>query len=63
LDLVWQGMTRALDMLLRGDPEVLRVTWLTLKVSGLATLISLVAGIPLGTFLALARFPGRRLAV
>lgn len=63
MELVWQGLVRALEMLVRGDPEVWRVTWLTLRVSGTATLVSLVVGVPLGTFLALARFPGRRLAL
>jgi tungstate transport system permease protein len=41
------------------DPEVLEITLLSLKVSGVATLISLLIGLPLGTLLALARFPGR----
>jgi tungstate transport system permease protein len=41
------------------DPEVLEITLLSLKVSGLATLISLLIGLPLGTLLALAKFPGR----
>jgi len=41
------------------DPDVWEVTLLSLKVSGLATLISLVIGLPLGTLLALAKFPGR----
>lgn len=42
-----------------GDPEVWEVTRLSLKVSGIATLISVLAGLPLGTFLALSRFRGR----
>lgn len=41
------------------DPEVLEITLLSLKVSGIATLISLVIGLPLGTLLALAKFRGR----
>ncbi len=41
------------------NPEVWEITLLSLKVSGAATLISLVIGLPLGTFLALGRFPGR----
>lgn len=42
-----------------GDPEVWQVTLLSLKVSGIATLISVVIGLPLGTLLALKKFPGR----
>jgi tungstate transport system permease protein len=41
------------------NPDVWEITLLSLKVSGLATLISLVIGLPLGTFLGLGRFPGR----
>ncbi|MEI7845682.1 MAG: ABC transporter permease [Chloroflexota bacterium] len=41
------------------DPDVWEVTLLSLKVSGIATLISVLIGLPLGTFLALAKFPGR----
>src|SRR5512143_4080859 len=39
--------------------EVFPITLLSLEVSALATLISLVIGLPLGTALALGRFPGR----
>ncbi len=63
MDLVWDGFRQACWLLVTGDPEVLRVTWLSLRVSGTATLISLVIGVPIGTFLALARFPGRSAAL
>lgn len=59
MDLVWEGVRQAVWLLVTGDPEVVAITWLSLRVSGTATLISLVVGIPLGTLLALARFPGR----
>lgn len=41
------------------DPEVWQITILSLKLSGLGTLFSLVIGLPLGTFLAMGKFPGR----
>jgi tungstate transport system permease protein len=41
------------------NPDVWEITLLSLKVSGLATLISMVLGLPLGTLLGLGRFPGR----
>lgn len=40
-------------------PEVFPITLLSLEVSALATLISLLIGLPLGSALALARFPAR----
>jgi len=63
MDLIWQGITQAFWLLVSGDPEVVRVTLLSLEVSGSATLLSLVIGIPLGMALALSRFPGRQLVV
>jgi tungstate transport system permease protein len=63
MTVIGQGLLEALRLLVTGDPEVWRITLLSLQVSGSATLLSLLAGIPLGTLLALARFPGRGLIV
>lgn len=60
MDVIWEGMRTAVHLILSGDPYVLEVTALTLRVSGLATPIALVLGIPLGILLALLDFPGRR---
>lgn len=57
---ILDGILKAFELLIQGDPQVLRITLLSLQVSGLATLISLVLGLPLGSFLALVRFPTRR---
>lgn len=54
------GILKAFELLFQGDPEVVRITLLSLEVSGMATLISLILGLPLGTFLALVKFPTRR---
>jgi tungstate transport system permease protein len=45
--------------MLFNNPDVWEITLLSLKVSGLATAISLLIGLPVGTGLALGRFPGR----
>ncbi len=63
MELIWQGLVKALEMLVSLDPEIFEVTWLTLRVSGMATLISVLIGVPLGTLLALTRFPGRNFLV
>ena len=63
MDLIWEGLRKALELLLKGDPEVLRITWLSLQVSGLATLISLVLGLSVALAVALNEFPGKRLAI
>src|SRR5574337_1545262 len=63
MELIWQGAKQAVLLLVHGDPEVLRIMLLSLQVSGTATLLSLLIGIPLGTVLALSRFPGRSIAI
>jgi len=59
LELIWQGFAKAVHLVFGFDAEVWEVTWLSLKISGGATAISLLLGIPLGILLAMARFPGR----
>ncbi len=63
MDLIISGLGKAFRLLLSLDQEVLAITWLSLKVSGLATVISLLLGISFGTTVALTTFPGRNLVV
>jgi tungstate transport system permease protein len=63
VSLIAEGVIEALRLLLTGDPEVWQITILSLQISGSATLLSLLVGIPLGSLLALARFPGRGVAM
>ena len=63
MDLIAEGIGKALHLLLALDPEVLRITFLSLEVSGAATVISLLLGISLGTAVALNSFPGKRILV
>jgi tungstate transport system permease protein len=61
MTLIWQGIVEAIRLLFSGDPEVMQITLLSLKISGLSTVISLFIGLPLGTALALGQFRSRRL--
>lgn len=40
-------------------PEIFQITFLSLQISALATILSLFIGLPLGTLLAFGKFPGR----
>jgi tungstate transport system permease protein len=60
MSMIFDGIKQAFLLLIHGDSQVLRIALLSLGVSGLATVISLAIGIPLGSILGLARFPGRR---
>jgi tungstate transport system permease protein len=63
MELIWSGVLKAFSLLFGGDAEVWGITWLSLKISGLATVISLLLGIPSGIVLAMTRFPARSLTV
>ena len=63
MELIWQGIKEAIRLIVSGDPGVLQITWLSLQISGSATLLSLLVGIPGGVGLALAKFPGRGLLI
>jgi len=63
MELILDGFVQAWHLLVSLDREVLSVVLLSLKVSGLATLISLVIGTLGGTAVALTDFPGKRLVV
>ncbi|MCU0594303.1 MAG: ABC transporter permease [Desulfobacterota bacterium] len=63
MDLIFEGVKKAFWLLVSFDPEVLGITLLSIKVSGSATLISLIIGITVGASVALTRFPGRRIVV
>jgi tungstate transport system permease protein len=63
MDLISDGFVKAWYLLATLDPEVREVALLSLKVSGLATLISLLIGLTVGTGVALTSFPGKRLVI
>jgi tungstate transport system permease protein len=60
MGMIFDGIKQAFLLLIHGDPQVLKIAWLSLLVSGSATVCSLCVGIPLGAVLGLSRFPGRR---
>ena len=59
MESITSGFIRAFQLLATLDPDVLEISFRTLQVSGIATLISVLIGFPAGTALALTRFFGR----
>ena len=59
MDLIWQGLKDAVDLLAHNRADVYSIALRSLYVSGLATLFSLVLGVGFGAALAFGRFPGR----
>ena len=58
-----KGLIQAFRLIIALDPDVLEIVSLTLRVTGAALLFSTLVGIPLGSWLGLKRFVGRRLVI
>jgi len=63
MELIWDGIRQAFLLLLGMDREVLAITWLSFQIAATSTGLALAVGIPLGTLIALTRFPARALVV
>jgi tungstate transport system permease protein len=63
MELILEGIKKAFILLFTFDPEVMGITFLSLKISGAATFISLLIGISVGTTVALSTFPGKKIVV
>ena len=59
MNVVTEGLAEAVRLLVTLDPEVINITLRTIQVSGTATFVSVLIGIPIGTVLALTSFFGR----
>ncbi|GAB6272428.1 tungstate transporter permease [Smithella sp. F21] len=63
MELIVQGIIKAFELIISFDPEVMGITWLSLKISGTATFISLFFGVSIGAGVALTDFPGKRIVI
>ena len=63
MDLIFEGTIKASWLLVTFDPEVMSIMFLSLKISGSATLVSLFIGLSAGSALALTQFPGKKIVV
>ena len=63
MQMILDGLREAFRLLVTLDQEVVRIVVLSLKVSGIATLVALLIGLSGGVALAFLRFPGRNIVV
>lgn len=63
LSVLGAGLRQAIQMLANLDGELLRIVLLSLRVSATAIVFSTLVGVPLGAWLGLRRFLGRRLVI
>jgi tungstate transport system permease protein len=60
MEFIWNGIKQAFDLLVHGDDEVYSVLWLTLRICVESTALALAVGLPIGLWLGLGAFRGRR---
>lgn len=59
MDLLWQGLVQAAQLIATADSELMHIVVLSLVVSASATAFAALAGVPAGVALAVGSFPGR----
>lgn len=59
MQLLWDGVTGAVQLIVDRDPLVIDAAWRSLWISTVAVCLAGLAGIAIGTLLALTRFVGR----
>ncbi len=63
MDLLIDSCRAALILLASGDEELMTIVLCSLRVSGAATIIAAIIGLPLGLLVAFTAFPGKRLTL
>jgi len=63
MNLIYEGLEKAINLIINIDPEILKISILSIKVSGISTLLAIIIGIPFGYFLSISNFPGKKLVI
>lgn len=63
MELFADGLRRGLGLIVGGDPEVLDITMLSLRVASASTILACFLGVPTGFLMGTTRFWGRRAAI
>lgn len=58
---IWQGLLKAVQLIVSFDPEVMGIAGLSLRISVTATLLAAVICLPLGSVIHFNRFAGKRI--
>lgn len=63
MDFIWEGVRKAVDLLVHGDSGVMQILGVTLHVAIFSTALALLFGLPCGLAFGLGRFRGRRAGI
>ncbi|MGA0937698.1 MAG: ABC transporter permease, partial [Sedimenticolaceae bacterium] len=61
--MITEAFSEAFRLISSGDSDLFEILELSIQVGSSSLLISMLLGLPLGTVLAISRFPGKQLAV
>ena len=60
---MWEGLVKAVNLIVSLDPEVMEIAGRSLMISGASSIIAALICLPLGSLIHLHRFPGKRLLI
>jgi tungstate transport system permease protein len=60
LDAIWNGLVKAIQLIITFDPEVMAIAGLSLRIAVTSVVIASVICLPLGSLIHFSRFPGKR---
>jgi tungstate transport system permease protein len=63
MEVLWEALKKAIDLIVSLDPEVVEITWRSLRVSAASTLLATLVCIPLGGIISFRTFRGKRLLI
>ena len=60
---IWHGLTKAIELIISLDPEVMEIAGRTLRISGTACLLASLICLPLGSLIHFHQFRGKRVLI
>ena len=60
---IWNALLKAVELIVSRDAELIEIAWLSLRISGTATLLAALICIPLGSLIHFRQFHGKRLLI
>ena len=60
---IWHGLTKAIELIISLDPEVMEISWRSLRISLTSSLLASMICIPLGSVIHFRSFPGKRILI
>ena len=60
---IWHGLTKAIELIISLDPEIMETVGRSLVISATSTLLAALICLPLGTIIHFSSFPGKKILI